>query len=248
MFNIKTDLNLNKSTYLTLILESKEHFVEFRDRLLQLFVISTITFLLVLCSINVGAEIILRLIPEIQFFQLSPQEFLITSLVSLLNLSIILLYPYIIRNLIFFFGPSLLLTEKKLLFPLITISILFSVLAISFSFSVLAPTTFEFFLNYNSNNIEPFWSFKDFSSFLIGLIYIDLILFQLPLLQITLTVINLITVETMIQNWKNVLLFAFLLSGIVTPSTDPFTQILLALTICLLYGSGIFFSKLLYSK
>lgn len=235
----------NTNEYSVLILESWEHFIELRDRFLQIILISSITFVLICCSVNISSEIIIRLIPEIQFFQLSPQDYLINSFLRLLSFSLLFLYPFGLKLFTFFFGPSLILQEKKKIFPLISISILYSVIAIYISFSILAPITFEFFRNYTLDNLEPFWSFNEFSNFLLKLVYINLIIFQLPIFQLAALALKIITEAQMRKYWKLVIFLSFVISGVLTPSTDPFTQILLSLCICILYGSGIFFSKFL---
>jgi len=234
------------TAYSAIRLETKEHFFELSDRLAQFSVLSIFLFLVGLLSTNTFSEIFLTLIPEIEFFQLSPQEYVITSILTLSKLILLLLFPHFLRILLFFFGPSLLLNEKKTIFPLIGISILSSLIAIFLSFNILAPITFQFFLRYNAENIEPLWSFNDFAGFLIKLIYINLILFQLPIFQIILHKTNVVSVNKMISSWKQIIFITFIVSGILTPSTDPFTQISLSGIILCLYGSGILFSKFLY--
>jgi len=246
MFHIKKQLEIKRNVpYSTLILEAKEHLIEFQDRINQFFLISLFTFFLALCSINIEVETILRLIPEIQFFQLSPQDFFIASFSLSLYINVIYIYPYVMKNIILFFGPSLLLKEKRFIFPLVGISLTFTFLATTFALGLIAPLTFQFFFKYNLDNIEPFWSFNDFSSFLIKIIFIVILLFQLPLIQILLNILGLFPTKKMTEYWKFIILLSFLVSGILTPSTDPFTQTILAVTICMLYGSGLFFSKII---
>jgi sec-independent protein translocase protein TatC len=244
-FYFKKYFLLGKIDYLNLVLESPEHLVEFRDRLFQFFFISLIIFTSLFFSLNIISDYVLRLIPEIQFFQLSPQDFFLSTLWVALNFVFLSSFPHFLKSLIFFFSPSLILNEKKNIFPLIGISLILSLIAIYFSSSILAPVTFRFFLEYNLNNIEPFWSFNDFSAFLLKLIYITLLLFQLPLLQILVHLLGILNVEKMVKGWKLVICLAFFIGGIVTPSTDPFTQFIISIVIYLLYGTGIFFSKIL---
>jgi len=245
IFYFKKQFALENVEYLNLVLASPEHLVELRDRLFQFFLVAGSIFLSLFLSLNIISDYVLRLIPEIQFFQLSPQDFFLSTLWVTFNFVFLFSFPHFLKSLFFFFSPSLILKEKKNIFPLIFLSLGLSLLAIYFSSSILAPVTFRFFLDYNFNNIEPFWSFTDFSAFLLKLMYITLLLFQLPLLQIFVHLVGILRVEKMMEGWKFVLCLAFLIGGVATPSTDPFTQFLLSTVIYLLYGTGIFFAKFL---
>ena len=246
IFYFKRIYSLKTIPYLDLIIESKEHLVEIRERFFQFLFLGIFHIVCFFFSLDILCNFVIRILPEIQFFQLSPQEYFLTSFFVGINFSILSIFPNLFKFFIFFLSPSLILKEKKTLFPIVSISTLLSLLAIFFSYYILAPTTLRFFLDYNSKNIEPFWSFNDFSTFFFRLIYITILLFQIPLLQIFLCSINLVNKEEMIKNWKIIVCLSFLIGGILTPSTDPFTQFLLSLVICFLYGMGIFFFKFIY--
>ena len=75
--------------------------------------------------------------------------------------------------------------------------------------------------------------------------------FQLPVLQFILGSLGIITTEKMISNWKIVVMFSAILSAVITPSTDPLTMSLLALSIVFLFflGTGLtFLSESIKSK
>lgn len=234
--------------YDEILIEPEEHLFELKERFLQLLLVSTIILFLLLCSLNICSELILRLVPEIEFFQISPQDFLLDNILNLLNIAILTIYPSILKEILFFLDPAFLLKEKMYIYPLIAISTINFFLGILFGFTILAPVTFNFFIDYSSNIIQPSWAFGDFSKFLIRLIYITILLFQIPIIQIILFLAELVSLDFFLKKWKYILVGAFFISGILTPSTDPFTQTFLAFVICGLYTSGIFFSKLLYTN
>lgn len=87
--------------------------------------------------------------------------------------------------------------------------------------------------------IEPFWSFDQYFEFILVLFYSTGLAFQIPILQILLGLLNIVTVEQMLNAWKSIILLATILGAILTPSTDPFTQLLLSLAILILYFIGL---------
>lgn len=246
LFRFRKIYSLKKVPYSNLILESTEHLLEIRERFFQFLFLSTFNLFCFFFSLDILCNFIIRIVPEIQFFQLSPQEYFLTSFFVGINFSIVSIFPNLFKFFVFFFSPSLVLKEKKNFFPIISISIILSLLAIFFSYNILVPITLGFFLQYNSKNIEPFWSFNDFSTFFFKLLYINILLFQIPLVQIFLCNINIVSKEDMIKNWKIIVCLSFLIGGVLTPSTDPLTQFLLSFVICILYGIGIFFVKFIY--
>ena len=69
------------------------------------------------------------------------------------------------------------------------------------------------------------------------------IAFQIPIIQILLGLANIVSMFQMLKIWKYVALLATILGAILTPSTDPITQLFLSFAILFLYfvGVGILF-------
>ena len=67
--------------------------------------------------------------------------------------------------------------------------------------------------------------------------------FQLPVLQFILGSLGIITTQTMLANWRLVVISSAILSAIITPSTDPLTMSLLSISIVFLFfiGTGLTF-------
>ena len=79
------------------------------------------------------------------------------------------------------------------------------------------------------------WSFSQYCDFILVLFYTTAIAFQIPILQIILGVLGVVSGANMLKLWKYVVLGAVIIGAILTPSTDPITQILLSGAIVLLY-------------
>jgi len=107
-----------------------------------------------------------------------------------------------------------------------------------FSYYALIPAALNFFLNYSDQVIEPFWSFNQYFEFILVLFYSTGLSFQIPIVQILLGLLNIVSAEQMLSVWRYIILVSTIIGAVLTPSTDPLTQLLLALAILLLYFSG----------
>ncbi len=67
--------------------------------------------------------------------------------------------------------------------------------------------------------------------------------FQIPVIQLLLGLLRIVNSDTMLKGWRVVLLGAVILGAVLTPSTDPITQSLLAGAVLFLYFGGIFMVK-----
>ena len=106
------------------------------------------------------------------------------------------------------------------------------------SSATIAPIL-NFFLNYSEEVIEPFWSFDQYFEFILVLFYSTGIAFQIPIVQILIGLLNIVTTTQMLAAWRYIILLATIFGAILTPSTDPLTQLLLSIAILLLYFAGL---------
>jgi sec-independent protein translocase protein TatC len=112
-------------------------------------------------------------------------------------------------------------------------------LGLLFSYYSLIPAALNFFLTYSDEVIEPLWSFDQYFEFILVLFYSTGLAFQIPIIQVLLGLLNIVSVKQMLGAWRYIILLSTVLSAILTPSTDPLTQLLLSLAILLLYFSGL---------
>ena len=112
-------------------------------------------------------------------------------------------------------------------------------LGLVFSYYALIPAALNFFLSYSDEVIEPFWSFDQYFEFVLVLFYSTGLAFQIPIIQILLGLLNIVSAKQMLSAWRYVILVSTIIGAILTPSTDPLTQLLLSLAILLLYLSGV---------
>lgn len=217
---------------------NKSHFFELRSR--GCHILFSFIFLSIIIFFNIKFIVELLEIPTtgIKLFQLSPDEYFIETIKISLYIGLILLAPMFMVAIKLFIDPGLVRDEKKILLPLLIMAIVLVWISIIFSYTVLIPAAIKFFIIYSENVIAPLWSFVDYFDFILSIFLITVIVFQIPTIQLILGIFNIISGTVMLSIGKYVVLLAFIISAILTPSTDPFTQFLLSFAILVLYFLG----------
>ena len=100
-------------------------------------------------------------------------------------------------------------------------------------------------MNYGAEIVEPMWSFEQYFDFLLLLLFSTGLAFQIPVIQLICGILNIISSKEMYASWRYILLMSTIIGAILTPSTDPVTQLLLSLAILLMYFTSIFILLLL---
>lgn len=181
----------------------------------------------------------------VKFLQLAPGEYFFSSLKISTCAGLIISSPFTIYQIALFILPGLTSKETQFFIPLLASSILLFFIGTYFSFKILIPAALNFFIDYGSNIVEPIWSFEQYFDFILVLLISTGLAFQVPVIQIIIGLLGIISTEQMLHNWKYILLLSTVISAILTPSTDPVTQSLLSIAILMLYFTGIVILKLL---
>jgi len=129
--------------------------------------------------------------------------------------------------------------KKKIILPILLGSLMLFGLGLLFSYYTLIPAALNFFLTYSDEVIEPLWSFDQYFEFILVLFYSTGLSFQIPIIQVLLGLLNIISVKQMLGAWRYIILLSTIIGAILTPSTDPLTQLLLSFAILMLYFSGL---------
>jgi sec-independent protein translocase protein TatC len=178
-------------------------------------------------------------VSNVKFFQLSPGEYFISTIKISFYTGLLFSSPFVIGQLILFLLPGLTPKETKIILPLLLSSLLLFGLGLAFSYYTLVPAALNFFLSYSEEVLEPFWSFDQYFEFILVLFYSTGLAFQIPIIQILIGLLNIVSPQQMLGAWRYIILISTIIGAILTPSTDPLTQLLLSSAILLLYFSGL---------
>ena len=234
-----SNFNFTTNSMLTLELPFSEHLEELRQRIFLVF--GTILLLTCFSFIEVKSLVKILELPinNVKFFQVAPGEYFISTIKISFYTGILFSSPFIMGQLILFLLPGLTQKETRIILPLLLSSLILFGLGLAFSYYTLIPAALNFFLNYSEEVLEPFWSFDQYFEFILVLFYSTGLAFQIPIFQILLGLLNIISPIQMLNAWRYVILVSTVLGAILTPSTDPLTQLLLSVAILLLYFSGL---------
>jgi sec-independent protein translocase protein TatC len=152
---------------------------------------------------------------------------------------IFLAAPYILYQVWAFIAPGLYSHEKAYAVPFIVAGSLFFLAGGAFGHYVLFPTTFRFLGDFGGPDmqflpkVDEYYSF--YSWFLLGLGLV----FQIPVVVFVMARIGLVTPGFLLRQYKLVVIAAFVIAAVITPSADVVNQTLLALPIIGLYMLGV---------
>nr|YP_009244446.1 Sec-independent translocase component C [Agarophyton chilense]AMK96688.1 Sec-independent translocase component C [Agarophyton chilense]ASP44583.1 Sec-independent translocase component C [Agarophyton chilense]UAD84383.1 Sec-independent protein translocase component TatC [Agarophyton chilense] len=232
---------INSSTDMSIF----EHLEELRQRIFIAALIFTVITLICFTYMKHISYILQQPAIGIKFLQLAPGEYLFTSIKVALYSGFLLSSPFIIYQITLFILPGLTRKESNFIVPILFISIILFFSGIVFAYMILVPAALKFLINYGNEIVEPIWSFEQYFNFILLLLFSTGIAFQIPIIQVILGILKIFSSTEMYIYWKYIVLGATIIAAIITPSTDPITQIIMSIAILALYSSGIIVLKIL---
>jgi sec-independent protein translocase protein TatC len=181
----------------------------------------------------------------VKFIQLSVGEYFFVSLKTAGYSGILLASPFILYQIIQFVLPGLTRRERRLLAPIVLGSGVLFLVGLGFAYVALIPTALQFFISYGADVVESLYSIDKYFEFVLLLMFFTGLLFQVPVVQMLLALLGIVSSDQMLSGWRYVITGSVVIGAIVTPSVDPFTQCLLAGAVLGLYFGGVGFVKLL---
>lgn len=202
---------------------------------------------IIACFIFVEPIVELLKVPAqgVKFLQLSPGEYFFVSIKVAGYSGLLVGSPFIVYQILLFILPGLTRKERRLLVPVMVGSTILFAVGLVFAYFALVPAALDFFINYGKDAVEQMWSIDKYFRFVLLLLFSTALAFQIPIIQLLLGVLGIVSSGTMLSGWRYVIFGAVVLGAILTPSTDPLTQSLLASAVLSLYFGGIGVVKLL---
>ncbi|PSO46880.1 MAG: twin-arginine translocase subunit TatC [Cyanobacteria bacterium SW_9_44_58] len=181
----------------------------------------------------------------VKFLQLSPGEYFFVSIKVAGYSGLLVGSPFIVYQILLFILPGLTRRERRLLVPVMVGSTILFGVGLVFAYFALVPAALDFFINYGKDTVEQMWSIDKYFRFVLLLLFSTALAFQIPIIQVLLGLLGIASSGTMLSGWRYVIFGAVVLGAVLTPSTDPLTQSLLASAVLSLYFGGIGVVKLL---
>lgn len=221
-----------------------DHLEELRQRIF--YALIAVVVAIVGCFFNVRPIVQLLEVPAqgVKFLQLAPGEYFFVSLKVAAYSGLLLSTPFILYQIIQFVLPGLTRRERRLLGPVVLGSSVLFAAGLAFGYFLLIPAALKFFISYGADVVEQLWSIEKYFEFVLLLLFSTGIAFQIPVIQLLLGALGIVSSQQMFSGWRYVIMGAVVLGAVLTPSTDPLTQSLLAGAVLGLYFGGIGLVKL----
>ena len=183
-----------------------------------------------------------------QLYYLRPAEAFMVYLKIALLAGLILASPMVLYQLYSFVRPALTLREKHYALCTIPIIIVLFLGGMVFSYYLVFPRAVEFFLGFGAERVSPLISMESYMDFMLMLVVPFGFVFNIPVVLMLLVYLKLVPVQALSKYQKHVILAAFILAALITPTPDIITQSLLALPMVALYEVSLMLCKLLLTS
>ncbi|MBM3136405.1 MAG: twin-arginine translocase subunit TatC [Chloroflexi bacterium] len=179
---------------------------------------------------------------------LRPTEMFITYFKLALVMGVGLAMPLIVWQVMLFLrGPSysgLSRREMRSLYALVPLAGVFFAVGVAFAYFLLLPFALKYLFGLGGDLARPMPAVGDYFSFVTTLLLWVGLSFETPLLIFFLAKVRVVNTKKLTSWRKYAILAAFVIAAVITPTPDPFNQIMVAIPLIILYEIGIWMSKL----
>jgi sec-independent protein translocase protein TatC len=217
-----------------------EHLDELRRRLVVSIVAVAVGFLIAFGFIDYLFAFVMRPLQAIlpnggKFIYTEPTEAFMLQLKVAALAGLVISAPVIMWQVWLFIAPGLYSKEKRFALPFVFFSSVFFVAGAAFSHYVVFPSAWAFLASYSNE----YMVFAPKISSTFGL-YAQMlvafgVIFEMPTLVFALARMGVVTAGFLWRHTKYAILIIFIIAAVVTPTSDPLTQTLMALPMIVLY-------------
>jgi apolipoprotein N-acyltransferase len=168
--------------------------------------------------------------------------FIVSLQVALLG-GLIIASPIVFYQLWRFIAPGLLSRERRLVFPIISLSVICFLLGAAVAYYIVLPLGLRFFLSLEPADMVSQWAVDEYIGFVLRLLLGFGVVFEMPVVSLFLSRIGLLTPDYLRRIRRYAIVGIFLTAAVFTPP-DPISQLLMALPLLLLYEISIGISHL----
>lgn len=168
---------------------------------------------------------------------------------SCITAGLILGVPYLLFEIWLFIKPALLDTEKKSASGFVAFASLLFFTGVLFGYYVIAPLSINFLLTFTVDpSIANTITIDSYLSLILTLALGSGIIFQLPVVIFVLSKLGIMTPQFMRKSRRYAVVLILIVASIVTPTADPYTMLIVAFPLFLLYEFSIMISANIQKK
>ncbi len=184
--------------------------------------------------------------PRVSMKSLNAQETFMIYMKASIMVGVVLASPWVFYQIWAFVAAGLYPHERRYVHIFLPMSLALFLAGAAVAFFLAFDKVLAFLLSFNRMmGIDPDLRINEWMSFVLLLPLGFGISFQLPLVMLFLERIGLISVKTYLASWRMAILVIFVLAMILTPTGDPYTLLLMACPLTVLYFGGVLLCKVL---
>lgn len=226
-----------------------EHLIELRQRLIRIFV-SVLVIFLALVSFSrqlydmFSAPLVALLPTNATMIATDITSSFLAPIKLTLYVAIFIAVPYILYQIWSFVAPALYKHEKKVAIPVLLSSVGLFYAGVAFAHYVVLKNVLAFFIKFAPDSVLPMTDIESYLNFVLKLFLIFGATFEIPILTLLLVFAGVVSVQSLEDKRRYIIVACFFISAIVTPP-DALSMILLAILMCLLFELGLLLAKIL---
>jgi sec-independent protein translocase protein TatC len=151
--------------------------------------------------------------------------------------------PIILYQAWAFVAPGLYKHEKKFVLPLIFTSTVLFFVGMAFCYFFVFKMVFTFIAQMAPSSINVAPDIENYFNFILGMFMAFGVAFETPVVVVVLVATGLVSIATLTEVRRYVIVGAFIVAAVVTPP-DVASQLALAIPLCILYEIGIIAARL----
>ncbi len=168
---------------------------------------------------------------------------------SCIMAGIILGIPYLLFEVWLFIKPALLATERKSASGFVFFASALFAVGLMFGYYLICPLSINFLVNYTvDTSIENTFTISSYLSTVMTLTIGSGIIFQLPVVIYILSKLGIMTPKFMRSTRRYAAVLILIVAAVVTPTADPYTMLIVAFPLFLLYELSIIISARIEKK
>lgn len=147
-----------------------------------------------------------------------------------------------------FIAPGLLPRERKYISSIVIFSTFCFLAGVLFAYFIMLPIALRFFAGFGTTQIENNIAITEYMSFIISLMLGAGMVFELPMVSWFLAKLGILTPKFMKKYRRHAIVLILILAALLSPGTDPISQLILAVPLFLLYEFSIFIAAIASKK
>jgi sec-independent protein translocase protein TatC len=147
-----------------------------------------------------------------------------------------------------FISPALRKNERKYILAIVIFTTVCFLAGIAFAYFVMLPLALSFAVQFGTQTIKNEFAVDEYMSIIISVMLAAGLVFELPMLSFFLSKLGILKPSFMRKYRKHSIVIILIAAAVLTPGTDPVSQVILAVPLVLLYEISILVSKFSQKK